>query len=122
MYQDVVEWVKTCDECQKQGKSRFDEPLHPTWSVMVWDKVGVDVIYMPLDGKEGYAVLARDDLSGWVEGRALEKADSLSVAKFLQLSEENRFGWRSRKHGIHGGDDAEVWNQWSFDCALSSSI
>ena len=83
MYNDTTEWVKTCDECQKRSKQRFEEPLHPTWSVTVWEKVGLDVIYMPYDGKEGYLVLARDDLSGYPEGRALEKADSESVAKFL---------------------------------------
>jgi hypothetical protein len=69
---------------------------------MVWDKVGLDVIYMPLDGKEGYAVLARDDLSGWVEGRALEKADSLSVAKFLQEDVVCRHGC-PRKIVLDGG-------------------
>ena len=35
MYNDVVEWVKTCDECQKRAKRRFAEPLHPTWSITV---------------------------------------------------------------------------------------
>jgi Integrase zinc binding domain len=44
MYQDVAEWVKTCDECQKIGKLRFEEPLHPTWTMTVWQKVGLDVV------------------------------------------------------------------------------
>jgi hypothetical protein len=84
MYDDVVEWVKTCDGCQKRDQRRFDEPLHPTWTITVWEKVGLDVVYMPWDGKDGFLVLARDDLSGWVEGRVLESTDSEGVAKFLQ--------------------------------------
>jgi ribonuclease HI len=84
MYNDVAEWVKTCDGCQKRDQRRYDEPLHPTWTITVWEKVGLDVIYMPWDGKDGFLVLARDDLSGWVEGRVLENTDSEGVAKFLQ--------------------------------------
>ena len=36
----------------------------------------------PCQGKN-YLAVARDDLSGWPEARALAKADSVSVAKFL---------------------------------------
>ena len=84
MYTDVEEWVKTCEECQRRSQLMYEEALHPTWSVMMWDKVGVDVVKMPkaFDGSM-YLVFARDDLSGWVEGRALEAANSYNVAKFL---------------------------------------
>ena len=120
MYNDVVEWVKTCDECQKRAKRRFAEPLHPTWSITVWEKVGLDVIYMPWEGKDGYIVMARDDLSGYVEGRVLEAANSLNVARFLQEEVVCRHGVPKRivldggaenlkltqdllkKYGIHG--------------------
>src|SRR5271169_3379589 len=46
------------------------------------------------DGKH-YLVLARDDFSGWVEGRALRAATSRAVAKFL---------WEDVvcRHGIFG--------------------
>jgi hypothetical protein len=84
MYGDVVEWVKTCDECQKRAQRRFQEPLHPTWSITVWGKTGLDVVYMPWEGKDGFIVLARDDLSGWVEGRVLESTKAEGVAKFPQ--------------------------------------
>jgi len=63
MYSDVIEWVKTCDECQQLAKFRFEEPLHPTWSITVWEKVGLDVIYMPWEDNDGFLVLAWDDLS-----------------------------------------------------------
>jgi hypothetical protein len=84
MYEDVVNFVKTCEECQKRARTRYEEPLHPTWSVLVWGKIGVDIVFMP-DSTEGfkYIVFARDDLSGWVEGRAIKERDARSVAKFL---------------------------------------
>ena len=47
MYEDVVNYVKTCEECQRRARVRYEEPLHPTWSVTVWEKIGVDVVHMP---------------------------------------------------------------------------
>jgi transposase InsO family protein len=84
LYEDVAEYCKTCEECQRRSRVRQEEPLHPTWSVTVFQKVGVDVIYMPAS-TEGfkYIVFARDDLSGWVEGRAIRENNSAEVAKFL---------------------------------------
>jgi hypothetical protein len=83
MYEDVVKFVKTCEECQRRARIRYEEPLHPTWSVTVWEKIGIDVVYMPDAGSYKYIVFARDDLSGWVEGRALTAANSKNVSKFI---------------------------------------
>jgi len=83
MFKDVAEWVKTCEECQRRAKVRFEEGLHPTWSNMVWDKVGLDIVVMPRSQEGNYLVLVRDDLSGWVEGRAIDAANSFNVSKFL---------------------------------------
>jgi hypothetical protein len=84
MFDDVSNYVKTCEKCQLRKKNRFEEPLHPTWTTYVWEKIGLDVVYLPVttDGY-GYLVLARDDLSGWVEGRALKEKSSLEVASFI---------------------------------------
>jgi transposase InsO family protein len=84
IYSDVSDFVKTCEKCQLRKKKRYDEPLHPTWSILVWEKVGVDVVYMPVtpDGY-GFIVFARDDLSGWVEARALKRNTALEVSTFL---------------------------------------
>jgi hypothetical protein len=58
--------------------------LHPTWSITIWEKVGIDVVYMPwTEDGFGFIVFARDDLGGWVEGRAIKAADSKSVARFI---------------------------------------
>ena len=67
MYEDVLKYVKSCEECQRQARIRYEESLHPTWSTIVWEKIGV----------------ARDDLSGWVEGRALANVSSKNVSKFI---------------------------------------
>jgi hypothetical protein len=62
----------------------FEEPLKPTRTVMVWAKVGVDVVYMPpAPNGNGVIVFARDDLSGWEEGRAIDAVNSPNVVKFI---------------------------------------
>ena len=54
------------------------------WLIIVWEKVGVDAVFVP-KASDGYKfiVFARDDLSGWVEGRALKENTARNVAKFL---------------------------------------
>ena len=49
----------------------------------MWDKIGVDIVLMPRSREGSYLVLARDDLSGWVEGRAIDEPNSYNVSKFL---------------------------------------
>ena len=83
MFADIDDWVKSCEECQKRTQIRYEEGLHPTWSVLVWDKIGVDIVYMPVSNEGSFLVLARDDLSGWVEGRAIDAANSYNISKFL---------------------------------------
>ena len=83
MWSDVEAWIKTCEICQKRSNSRYEEPLHPTWSMIVWEKIGLDVVYLPEVNGYGFIVFARDDLSGWVEGRAIKQANSLQVSRFI---------------------------------------
>ena len=59
---------------------------------MLWEKVGLDVVHMPASGGFKFIVFARDDLSGWVEGRALSSANSKAVAKFLMEEVISRHG------------------------------
>lgn len=83
MYSDVRKHCDTCEECQKRQGLRQGEELTPTWTNHRWQKVGVDIVRMPKDQGRKYLVLARSDLSGWVEGRALTAASSKLVARFL---------------------------------------
>ena len=50
----------------------------------MWEKVGVDAVFVP-KASDGYKfiVFARDDLSGWVEGHVLKENTARNVAKFL---------------------------------------
>ena len=71
----------------------------------LWEKVGVDVVFMP-ETSDGYKfiVFARDDLSGWVEGRALKENTARNVAKFLYEDVICRHGC-PRRIIIDGGSE-----------------
>jgi len=49
----------------------------------LFEKIGLDVIYMPPCKGKNYLVVARDDLSRWVEARALSSANSAAITNFL---------------------------------------
>lgn len=80
---DSEKHVTTCEACQKRDGRRMEEALHPTWVSVMWQKVCMDIVYMPAVEGYKFLVMARDDLSGWVEGRPLRKANTASAAKFL---------------------------------------
>jgi hypothetical protein len=49
----------------------------------LWECITMDIVYMPeLNGKR-FLILAREYLSGWVEGRALPNNKSSTIAKFI---------------------------------------
>jgi hypothetical protein len=82
-YLDCKEYVQSCVCCQKREATRTEEALYPTWASALWEKVGLDVTYMPTDGGKKALVIARDDLSGWPEAKALANATAEEVATFL---------------------------------------
>jgi len=83
LYRDVEKWVKTCEECQKRSPIGVTEELHPTLDIPLWQRVGLDVVYMPLNEGFSKIVAMREYLCGWIEAKALRNADSKSVAAFV---------------------------------------
>jgi len=61
---DVEKWVKTCEECQKRSPIQVMEELHPTLDNPLWQRVGLDVVYMPLNDGFSKIVAIREYLSG----------------------------------------------------------
>ena len=93
MYRDTKEHVKSCDECQRRLNVRVEEVLHPNLTSVMWSRVCVDVVHMPKGvGACKYLVVAREDVSGWPEARAIRKANLQTVAKFLEEDVISRHG------------------------------
>ena len=83
LHSEVKAYVQSCQKCQRRDPFRPEEALHPTWVALLWQKVGLDVVYMPRCQGFRYLVVARCDLSGWVEAKPLRTLSSRAVADFL---------------------------------------
>ena len=83
LHGEVKSYVQSCEECQRRDFFRPEEALHPTWVAVLWQKVGLDVVYMPFCEGYRFLVVARCDLSGWVEAKPLCTLSSRAVADFL---------------------------------------
>ena len=93
MYKDIANFVSTCVKCQVYSKIRHRDGLHPTYSPSIHFKWMVDLISMPLGvGQVKYLVLAREDLTNQVEGRALRGKSTKTVCQFLLEDVICRYG------------------------------
>ncbi|GBG90632.1 hypothetical protein CBR_g50977 [Chara braunii] len=72
MMEMVGKFYQSCVPCQEQSRLRPGEPLHPRLEREVGAVVHLDLLFMPL-GDHGYNYIfdARDNLSGFVDGRAI---------------------------------------------------
>ncbi|GJS65274.1 reverse transcriptase domain-containing protein [Tanacetum coccineum] len=87
IYKDAHELVKNCDLCQRQGKiSQRDEmPQNSIQVCEIFDVWGIDFMG-PFPSSRGnkYILVAIDNLSKWVEAKALPTNDARVVVKFLK--------------------------------------
>ncbi|KAL3686784.1 hypothetical protein R1sor_013093 [Riccia sorocarpa] len=84
MYKDVVAFVESCLTCQTYSNIRHRDGLHPTYPLAIHFKWVVDLVTMPVGlWQMRYLVLAREDLSNQVEGRALRRNTTEAVCRFL---------------------------------------
>jgi hypothetical protein len=86
MKNDIQEYVKTCQKCQKRQRRTGSAPLNPIQKhPQPFYQVGIDVMG-PLPrtptGKR-YIVVAIDHFSKWVEAKALEEADAQEITQFI---------------------------------------
>ena len=72
MYKDVAEFTGSCEKCQVYFGVRHRDELHLTFSPTIKFEWMVDIVVMPTGiGQMKYLVLALEDLTNQVEGRAL---------------------------------------------------
>ncbi|KAK4701125.1 hypothetical protein P7C70_g5112, partial [Phenoliferia sp. Uapishka_3] len=90
--ESVREYVRTCDECQRRKPRQEREARNPTMSMGFFRKFNMDVTHIK-EGTKRYLLTAREDLTGWVEGKALAEITSKEVENFLSRTIIPRFGW-----------------------------
>jgi transposase InsO family protein len=75
-------WIHSCEACQKRDPLVPREIRNPTGTSSLFGRVALDACHIKA-GQYKYLIVARDDLSGWVEAAPLVKLTSSNVAKFL---------------------------------------
>ena len=85
------EWVRSCLSCQKRDPLVPREIRNPTGESCLFGRVALDACHIKA-GKYKYLIVARDDLSGWVEASPLIKLTASAVSKFLLEEWVYRYG------------------------------
>ena len=107
LYKDVEEFVASCTECQLQSKLRYRDELHPTYPLAMHFQWVIDLVAMPSGlWSMKYLVLAREELSNFVEGRALRTKSTEGVCRFILEDIFSRYGSIGRMRADRGELDA----------------
>ena len=107
LYKDVEEFVASCTECQLQSKVRYRDELHPTYPLAMHFQWVIDLVAMPSGlWSMKYLVLAREELSNFVEGRALRTKSTEGVCRFILEDIFSRYGSIGRMRADRGELDA----------------
>jgi hypothetical protein len=91
MKESVRRWVMSCEICQKKGSKKEKEVGRATGENTVFGRVSLDAIHIKA-GSYNYAIIARDDLSGWIEAAPLKNLTATAVAKFITKEWIMRYG------------------------------
>jgi hypothetical protein len=61
MYLSIKKFIQYCDICQRRGKPRQQEPLHPLPVSKPFDRVGIDLLQLPITSTgHKYVIVATD--------------------------------------------------------------
>lgn len=107
LYKDVEDFVASCTKCQLQSKMRYRNEFHPTYPLAMYFQWVIDLVAMPLglwDMK--YVVLAREELSNFIEGKALRTKSTEGICRFILEDIFSRYGSIGRMRADRGELDA----------------
>ena len=109
MYVDVSEYVASCKVCQLYSKVKHRDGLNPTYPLSLHYQWALDIVHMP-KGIRGakYLVLAIEDLSSYIEGRALTTNKTEAVCRFVLEDMFARYGCFNKMRADRGELNAEA--------------
>ena len=71
LYSEIKVYVQSCQKYQCQDPLQPEKALYLTWVTLLWQKIGLDVVYIPLCQCFWYLIVVCYDLSGWVKAKLL---------------------------------------------------
>ncbi|EXX63433.1 putative integrase core domain protein [Rhizophagus irregularis DAOM 181602=DAOM 197198] len=83
--EDVKEYIKTCDICQRRGPTNRREELIPIPVKGPFHRIGIDIKGpLPITSSGNrYIIVAMDYFTKWPEARAISNIKAETVAKFI---------------------------------------
>ena len=83
-YVFIAIYCRSCHECQMRSTYRNTIPLQPQYVHTILRCFDADSVHMPNgSGGRKYVIDIVDNLTGWVEARALRKLRASAIAEFL---------------------------------------
>src|SRR6266498_1955575 len=85
MYEDIREYVQTCDACQRRGNLRANNILHLIEPKTPFQRIGIDIVGLLTIAKKGnrYIVTAIDYFTKWLIAKVIKEATAKTVSKFI---------------------------------------
>ena len=85
MYENIRSYVQSCDACQRRGRPKAKNELHPIPVDSPFYRIGIDFVGpLPRTSRGNkYIIVAIDYLTKWPEARAVRDATAKNVVKFL---------------------------------------
>lgn len=84
-YEDIKKYVESCDACQRRGRSKKNNLLHPIPVHSPFYQIGIDFVGPLPRTKRGkkYILVAMDYLTKWPEAQAVSEATADVTAQFI---------------------------------------
>ena len=88
MFQDISTYVESCDACQRRGKSKRQEPLHPIPVGAPFYQIGIDYVGPLNITSQGnkYIIVAMDYMTKWPEAKPVKEATAQETVTFIYES------------------------------------
>ncbi|CAG8574150.1 9705_t:CDS:2 [Gigaspora rosea] len=85
MYEDIKNYVQTCDICQHRGHEVRRQDLQPLEAKYPFYKIGINIKEPLPVTKQGnkYIIVAMNYLTKWPEARAVFDIKAITIAKFI---------------------------------------
>ena len=85
MFEDIKNYVQSCDSCQKRGRASRIEPLHPIPIGQPFYRIGIDYVGpLPASSKGNkYIIVAMDYLTKWPEAKPVRHNDVKTTVQFV---------------------------------------
>jgi len=117
MYVDVKDRVTLCEQCGTCAPIQYDEPLKSLTVSQLWQRVGMDISYMPqTEDRYHQLVVAREYLSGWAVARPIKKGTSEND---IDIFDEQIICWSRTPESVvvDGGAESKKWTYLLLNCS-----